>query len=375
MSYDRFEENTGVPADILERSAEARAEADDKTEAQVVGDWVGVEAPGEPAPDAGSDPAAPAPPEAADTSPLPAAETLTGETLVAAAAEAKGIPLSLVERSAQARADADGVPVEDVMRQWVVEAGLASAGGAAAAPAQAEPAAPVEPVPAEPSAPAAAAPVEPVPAEPDELGVEVLEPTASIAAVEAEEEEMVASRGTYPAWLAASLLIIPLIAVLYVLVVPNQPSCGSAGQVGVDPATGTHANCDGSPYGEGEVSNVLLGGEIFAASCAVCHGAAGQGAVGPALAGSALLETFPEGSCDSHISWVTLGSIGWPEDTYGATNKPVQGGMPPAALTLTEEEIAQVALYERVALGGQDEAAGEEDCGFGVEGEDGGGEA
>ena len=28
MSYDRFEENTGVPADILERSAEARAEAD-----------------------------------------------------------------------------------------------------------------------------------------------------------------------------------------------------------------------------------------------------------------------------------------------------------------------------------------------------------
>ena len=47
-----------------------------------------------------------------------------------------------------------------------------------------------------------------------------------------------------------------------------------------------------------------------------------------------------------------------------AQDKPVQGGMPPASATLTDDEIAQVALYERVALGNQDEAVGEEDCGF-----------
>lgn len=361
MSYDRIEESTGVPADILERSAEARAEADGKTEAEVVGDWVGVEAP--------AAPAEPAPPAesvetaaATETGGLPAAGSLTGEALVAAAAEAKGIPVSLVERSAQARADADGVPVEDIMRQWVVEAGLAATGAAPAPPAP-EPEA--VPPPSEPAPPVeSAAPVE--------LGVEVLEPAEPVE--EAEEPEPVLA-GRYPAWLAASLVVIPLLAVLYVMVVPSQPSCGSAGQVGVDPATGLHANCDGSPYGEHEESNVLLGAEIYAASCAVCHGDAGQGGAGPGLAGGAVLETFPEGSCDSHIEWVTLGSAGWPDDTYGAQNKPVAGGMPPAGLTLTEEEIARVVLYERVSLGGQDEAVGEEDCGLLAEGEDGGGEA
>jgi hypothetical protein len=66
---------------------------------------------------------------------------------------------------------------------------------------------------------------------------------------------------------------------------------------------------------------------------------------------------------------VTLGSVGWPDTTYGATNKPVEGGMPPGALVLTEEEIAQVALYERVALGGQDETTAGADCGFNENGE------
>jgi len=365
MTYDRIEESTGVPADILERSAEARAEADDKTQAQVLGDWGGADAPAAPAPAVGAEPPTPVA-ESSDTSGLPSAKSLTGEALVAAAAEAKGIPLSLVERSAQARADADAVPVEDVMRKWVIEAGLASAGteGVAPAPTEPAPAAPIE----------AAAPVEPAPApEPEELVVEVLEPTVVVEDGQV-DEEVVVGRGGYPAWLAASLLIIPLIAVLYVLVVPNQPSCGSAGQVAVDPATGTHANCDGSPYGEVEASNVLAGAEIYAASCAVCHGDAGQGGAGPALAGG-VLETFPEGSCDSHIEWVTLGSLGWPGDTYGAQDKPVQGLMPPASAKLSDDEIAQVVLYERVALGNQDEAAGEEDCGFLAEGEDGGGEA
>jgi hypothetical protein len=39
------------------------------------------------------------------------------------------------------------------------------------------------------------------------------------------------------------------------------------------------------------------------------------------------------------------------------------------ALVLTEEEIAQVALYERVALGGQDETTAGADCGFNENGE------
>ncbi len=367
MTYDRIEENTGVPADILERSGKARAEADGKTEAEVIGDWAGVEVPAEAAPAE----AAPTEAPAAAAEALPPVESLSGEALLAAAAEAKGIPLSLVERSAQARADADGVPVEQVMREWVVEAGLAAAG---AAP-RPEPAPPTpEPAPAQPPE---AAPSAPPPAEPEELGVEVLAPVAPAEGEAAvpEPEPAPIRPGRYPAWLAASLVVIPLVAVLYVLIVPNQPSCGSAGQVGVDPATGLHANCDGSPYGERGAGNVLAGGEIFAASCAVCHGDAGQGTgAGPAMAGGAVLETFPEGSCATHIEWVSLGSLGWPDQTYGAQGKPVQGFgvMPPFAATLSEEEIAQVALYERVAFGGEDEAVGETDCGF-AEGESGGG--
>lgn len=358
MSYDELEESTGVPADILGRSAEARAAADGKTEEQVVADWTG----GEASTPATADPAEPAESVeaalAADPAALPIAESLTGEALVTAAAEAKGIPVSLVERSAQARADADGVPVEDVMRGWVIEAGLANVG---AAPA------PTAPVPeTEAAPPPAAVLAEPAaPAEAAELGVEVLEPVESVEDVPL-EEQVPARAGRYPAWLAASLVIIPLLAVFYVMVVPDQPSCGSAGQVAVDPATGTHANCDGSPYGAQEQSNVLLGAEIYSASCAVCHGDAGQGGAGPALAGGAVLETFPESSCDSHIEWVTLGSAGWPDDTYGAQGKPVQGGMPAMELTLSEEEIAQVTLYERVALGGADEPSAEADCGLGA---------
>ncbi len=83
------------------------------------------------------------------------------------------------------------------------------------------------------------------------------------------------------------------------------------------------------------------------------------------MAGGAVLETFPEGACQSHIEWVTLESAGWPDDTYGAQNKPVAGGMP-AFGSLTETELAQVVLYERVELGLADEEAAEADCGFGL---------
>ena len=187
--------------------------------------------------------------------------------------------------------------------------------------------------------------------------------TAS-AAPAADVARSVVEPSAFSRWLAAVLVVIPLLAALYVVVVPNQPICGSAGQLAVDPATGLAANCDGSAFGEHEASNVRFGAEIFAASCAVCHGATGAGGAGPALAGGAVLETFLEGACQSHIEWVTLGSAGWPDATYGAQNKPVAGGMPSFG-RLTETELAQVVLYERVALGGEDEEAAEDECGFG----------
>ena len=49
--------------------------------------------------------------------------------------------------------------------------------------------------------------------------------------------------------------------------------------------------------------------------------------------------------------WVRLGSEGWPGATYGADNRAKQGGMP--AWALTDEELAQVVLHERI-LGGEE---------------------
>ena len=357
-SFDELESSIGVPADLLQRAAAARAEADGRTTEAVIAEWSGGEPPA----------ATPAPAAAGETEPipgaagLPSAESLIGEALVAAAAEAKGIPASLTERSARARAEADGISVEQVMRDWVVEAGLATVGAAAAAPAPTTPE-PTETPAVAPAPPAAEEPATATPAaeEPAAPAIEVLPPTVPVEEA-ADDEEIEQRISRYPAWLAAVLVVIPLLAALYVVVVPNQPSCGSAGQLAIDPATGLAANCDGSAFGEHEASNVLLGGEIFAASCAVCHGATGGGGAGPALAGGSVLETFPEGACQSHIEWVTLGSAGF--TTYGAQNEPVAGGMP-AFGSLAETELAQVVLYERVEFGLEDEQAAEADCGFG----------
>ena len=180
-------------------------------------------------------------------------------------------------------------------------------------------------------------------------------------------------------WLAATFVVIPLLAVLYIVAVPNGPSCGSAGQLAVDPVTGVAVNCDGTPYGVDIVNNFTAGQALFTANCAVCHGAAGGGGSGPALGGGSVLVTFPQGSCADHRKWVTLGTTGWAAevgDTYGATNKPVGGfGIMPSfgsgAQMLSDTEIAQVVIYERVSFGEEALPDAEADC---LPSEEGGGE-
>jgi hypothetical protein len=69
-----------------------------------------------------------------------------------------------------------------------------------------------------------------------------------------------------------------------------------------------------------------------------------------------VVETWPD--YRDHMMWVRLGSGGWPADTYGATDKAKAGGMPPHA-ALTDQELAQVVLYERFAFGNIDPASEE----------------
>jgi mono/diheme cytochrome c family protein len=266
-------------------------------------------------------------------------------------AEAKGMPASLAKRSAEARSKKTGEPVEAVLAEW---AGIDTTTTAPAAPA---------PAPAAP-APAAAAPDA---ADARTVGddVEIIEAAPQDASPVSKTEETAGTRGRYPIWLAAAFVLIPLLAVAYILVSPNGPDCGSGGRLGVDPVSGEAVNCDGTEYGVVAVDNFAAGGALYQ-QCVACHSDDGSGGVGPAFSSGAILVTFPSGSCSDHAAWVGLGTSGWPESTYGATDKPVGGVglMPSFEASLTEDQIAQVALYERVAFGGQDLAEAEADCGL-----------
>jgi mono/diheme cytochrome c family protein len=111
------------------------------------------------------------------------------------------------------------------------------------------------------------------------------------------------------------------------------------------------------PAPSGELTPVDEGGEVYKkTACSACHGASGGGGSGPAF--DTVLETWPD--YRDHMMWVRLGSEGWGQvsDTYGATDKPVNGGMPPHE-NLSDQDLALVVLYERVAFGGLEEGSEE----------------
>lgn len=281
------------------------------------------------------------------------------DELVAAAAKATGQSETMVKRSAAARAKAQGTTVEAVLAEWAGVAVPAASESAAVA---------AESAPAAPTAASAAAPAAKAALDVDETGEEVAAApapaTAHVTPVAAPE---VVPVGAIPRWLASLFVIVPVFALAYVAFLPNGPSCGDAGRLAVDPVSGEMVNCDGSAYGDTEVDFFALGEETYtSAGCIACHGPGGAG-VGsfPAFTGGVLLTTFPEGSCATHIEWVTLGTSNWPDATYGANNKPVGGSgavMPSFGTTLDAQEIAAVALFERVSFGGQELAAAQTDC-------------
>ena len=387
-----------MPESMVRRSVAARSKESGRSEDEILREWVGAESDAVPAP--GSVTPAPPPvetPEAAtpavteEPEPGPSAEAAEApaagpgdeDELLSAAAEKMGMPESMVKRSAEARSKAQDVPVTSVLAEW---AGVEAPAAAEAAPAEAAPAEAAEA--AEPAA-EAAKPAEEAPVavpEPEEPDVEVLgetepvepEPVAKRPSREDElepEEEAVAA-GALPRWLAALFVFVPAFAIAYALFLPNGPNCGDAGRLAVDPVSGVAVNCDFSEFGEEVADYFAIGEEVYAGiGCVACHGAGGGGVASfPAFTGGELLSTFPEGSCDAQIEWISLGTSGWPEPTYGANEKPVGGSgavMPGFANTLDDEELAAVALYERVAFGGQDLEAALADCGFAEGGADG----
>lgn len=306
------------------------------------------------------------------------------------AAAAMGLPESLVQRSAEARAAETGQSVDDILAAW---AG-GEAAPSAAPPAEPEPAAQTEkpeeevapaeeeateppalelPEPAVAPSPGAASPAptrKPVPAqvtaaEAAHLPEVVTVPTAGIR----ERTNFI-----IPKWLTGLMLLAPLVA-LFALGGSATGACGEATELATDVISGEIVNCDGSEFtgggaGGGGTDFIALGEQIYAGggvtgvNCAGCHGPNGQGSGAfPALTG--VLTTF--GSCTDHELWVELGSDGWRSEvgpTYGDTNKTSGGGMPAFGASLSEEQLAAVVAFERVRFGGQAPEEALVDCGL-----------
>ena len=297
--------------------------------------------------------------------------------LLSKVAELLNAPESLVQRSAEARAEASGRTVDEVLQSW--------AGGESVSSAE---------KPAEESPPAEE------PTQPVEEKVELEQPKEDTAEIVKEDTQNVPeisskenvkkvihkvsfanktlnikvnTETSLPRWLNFSFVLIPLFIVIGIVNTSSTQECGENGILDVDRKTQLTVNCDGSAFegkGVGSASSInyiALGQQVYsgAAACAGCHGVNGGGGVGPAFTGGELYTTFP--TCSDHALWIELGSAGWQAEVgpaYGAENKVSIGGMPGFTGKLTEDEIYAVVVFERVVFGGGNTDEVLEDCGL-----------
>lgn len=137
------------------------------------------------------------------------------------------------------------------------------------------------------------------------------------------------SRTKIPVWAMPVLVLLPLWAIVY-MATNDLPTAKTAG-----PLTN--------------------GATVYATNCSGCHGATGQGSGAfPKLADGVLPTDFPDPA--DQVRWVLLGSAGFQADgatTYGATDKPIKGGMP-GWDALEPAELLDVIRHERETLSGEE---------------------
>ena len=290
--------------------------------------------------------------------------------LVNKVAEILNAPVDLVQRSAEARAAASGVSVDDVLSSWAGGESVAAAAPKEEAPVEetVQEEAPVEETVEE------EAPVEEAPKEEVVVATAVTrQVTKSISFANETMGIKINSENLLPKWLNFSFIIIPLFILIGLISSSNTQECGERGMLNVDRKSQEAVNCDGSPYeGRGvaatnTINYIALGQEVYAgaAACAGCHGGGGGGGVGPAFTGGALYTTFP--TCADHTKWIQLGSAGWQAEvgpTYGAEDTVSIGGMPGFQGKLTEDELYAVVVFERVVFGGGNTEEVLSDCGL-----------
>jgi mono/diheme cytochrome c family protein len=110
----------------------------------------------------------------------------------------------------------------------------------------------------------------------------------------------------------------------------------------------------GDRHTEEVLDPLVLGEQVYRAQgCSSCHGAAGEGGVGPPLANGDSVLTFPEEA--DQVAWIRSGSGPFKGQPYGDPNRPggqrgpAQGIMP-GYPNLSDEEVQAVVAYEREQL-------------------------
>ena len=204
--------------------------------------------------------------------------------------------------------------------------GLSAGGGGDDAPPPAGDAAPAAPAAAAVPATTAETAVSPA-AGRAAAAVAVQEPRPEVVAFAQAERKR---RSKNPIWVMPVLIGLPLWAFFYAFAFSPKKAAGP-----VDP--------------------LVLGAEVYrSAGCSGCHGAAGEGGVGPALAGKDATLTFPNEA--DQISWVKTGSQPFTGQKYGDPNRaggqhgPAKGIMPAFGGSLSPAQIEAVVKYEREKL-------------------------
>jgi mono/diheme cytochrome c family protein len=185
------------------------------------------------------------------------------------------------------------------------------------------------PAPAASAAPAVAA----------ESAPEAAAPRGAVAVVEEAPPEPVPAtppppprRPGLPLFALVLLVALPVYAFIYLGAFGNRSKAAAGG----DP--------------------VALGGTLFAANCAVCHGASGEGGVGPKLSGGEVLKTWP--NVNDHVTWVHTGGAPFVGKSYGSQGHTVAANNVMPAFgqdhggSLSNDQINDIVCYERIGLSG-----------------------
>ena len=149
--------------------------------------------------------------------------------LVNKVAEILNAPVDLVQRSAEARAAASGISVDDVLSSW--------AGGESIAASEPKKEAQI----------VEEAPIEEV----KEVSVSsavTRQVTKSLSFANETMGIKINSENLLPKWLNFSFIIIPLFILVGLISSSNTQDCGERGMLNVDRKSQEAVNCDGSPY-------------------------------------------------------------------------------------------------------------------------------